>query len=427
MIGALPYATTWHMLMEVIARVAALRRRHPHAADRELPIILSSLPELPERELGGPPVSFIHGPPGRNIAFAIGLRAARPHTPLLLIMNADGITLGTNHLIHAVRRNIGMTLLLLRSEVTETTERQPLDRLRWGTPAYQQSIEPMATPLEWAKALQAAFVGRGSLLDPDGLAALIHEAIETPGFSIIGVTAGANLELGVLSRTAWPEYFTAYRQWAASFVKLASDEAQWHGDARATPPPAPTRPARFVPRYETLIAGVGGQGIKLAGTILSEAAGLDEGLWAAHRGEYGSATRGGPSRVDVVFGSEPITYPGADHPNLLVALSQAAVDRYARNVKPGAHVVADPEQVPSSRLPAGALPVPIVRLAREHVGRPIAAGVVALGCVAALSGVVSLESLRQSVMRHVPRRATAKNLAALEAGYAATRDVMRET
>jgi len=140
----LPYLATWQMLMDVLARVVTLR------GDRELPIILSSLPELPERELGGPPVSFIHGPPGRNIAVAIGLRAARPHTPLLLIMNADSVTLGTNHLIHAARRNIGMTLLLLRSEVTEATERQPLDRLRWGAPGYQQSIEPMATPLVMA-------------------------------------------------------------------------------------------------------------------------------------------------------------------------------------------------------------------------------------------------------------------------------------
>ncbi|HLE28274.1 MAG TPA: 2-oxoacid:acceptor oxidoreductase family protein [Anaerolineales bacterium] len=405
----LPYLATWQMLMDVMARVVTLR------GDRELPIILSSLPELPERELGGPPVSFIHGPPGRNIAVAIGLRAARPHTPLLLIMNADGVTLGTNHLIHAARRNIGMTLLLLRSEVTEATERQPLDRLRWGAPGYQQSIEPMATPLEWATALQSALVGRGSLLDPDGLAALINEALETPGFSMIGVTAGANLKLGVLSRTQWPEYFTAYREWVASFVKLARE-----GGAGKAPSP---KPVRAVPRYETLIAGVGGQGIKLAGTILSEAAGLCEGLWATHRGEYGSATRGGPSRVDVVFGSDPITYPGADRPDALIVLSQGAANRYAPLIKPNAHVVADPE--PVSQMPPGALPVPIIQLAREYTGRPIAAGVVSLGCVAALSGIISLDCLRQSAARHVPRKALEKNLAALEAGYAATREALK--
>ena len=47
---------------------------------------------------------------------------------------------------------------------------------------------------------------------------------------------------------------------------------------------------------------MGGQGVKLSGTILSEAAGLGEGLWATHYGEYGSATRGGPSKVDIVMG-----------------------------------------------------------------------------------------------------------------------------
>lgn len=407
----LPYTTTWQMLLEIIFRVVDLR------GDRNLPVILSSLPELPGRDLDGPPVSFIHGPPGRNIAIAIGLRAALPDVPLLLIMNADGITLGTNHLIHAARRNIGMTLLLLRSEVTAATEKEPLDRMRWGLPHYQQSIETRAAPLEWTMALQAALVGRGSLLEPDNLAALIHEAIETPGFSMIGVTAGADLELGVLSRTDWPEYFTAYRQWAAPLVNLAAEVTT------AAKEPMLPKPVRSVPRYEVRIAGLGGQGIKLAGTILSEAAGLYEGLEATHRGEYGSATRGGPSSVDVIVSSDQITYPGADRPNVLVILSQAAADEYAGSLKSSGYLIVDPDQLNS--VPDGALSVPIVRLAREQTGRPIAAGVASLGCVAALSDVISLDSLRQSVARKVPRKTIEKNIAALEAGYAATCNALK--
>lgn len=407
MTATVPYARTWEALMDVVARVMA-------RSDRQPPVVLSSLPDLPERELGGSPVSFIQGPPGRNIALAIGLRAALPDTPLLLIMNADSVTLGTNHLIHAARRNIGMTLLLLRWEVTEATEKEPLDRMRWGAPGYQETVETAARPLDWVTALNAALVGRGSLLDPDRLASVIHEAIETPGFSVVGVTAGADLELGVLSRsTEWPEYFTAYREWAASFQQMAAGAA-------GAKEPAKSKPARQVPRYEVRIAGVGGQGIKLAGKILSEAAGLNEGLWATHRGEYGSATRGGPSMVDVVISSDPITYPGADQPHLLVVLSREAADRYAGAVRPGAHLIADPNLV--SPVPAGARPLSISALAREHVGKPIASGVVSLGCIAALSDVVSLDSLRQSVVQHVPRRTIEKNLAALEAGYAAVRN-----
>jgi 2-oxoglutarate ferredoxin oxidoreductase subunit gamma len=398
------YATTWHMVMDIITRVVELR------GDRPLPLILSSLPELPEEGFEGPPVSIIQGPPGRNVAVAIGLRAALPDIPLLLIMNADAITLGTNHFIHAARRNFGMTLLILRSEVTQATEAQSLDRMRWGALGFQQSLETMATPLEWGMALQAALVGRGSLLDPDHLAELVHQAMDTPGFSLIGVTAGANLELGVLDRNEWPEYVSAYRQWSASFRNMVDDKASKES--------FPPRSTKNVPRYEVRIAGLGGHGVKLAGVALSEAAGIYEGLWATQRGEYGSATRGGPSMVDVIFGSDHITYPGADDPNLLVALSQKAVDSFAHRVKPNGHLVVDPGEVET--MPERALLVPIVKLARETVGKPIAAGVVALGCVAALSGSVSLDSLRKSVASKVPLKVRDKNIAALEAGYEAT-------
>lgn len=105
------FATTWQLLMDAVCTVMGL------GPDRDPPIILSSLPDLPYQMKGRAPLSFVQGPPGRNIAVAIGLRAALPRTPLILIMNADSVTLGTNHLIHAARRNFGMTLLLRKSVV----------------------------------------------------------------------------------------------------------------------------------------------------------------------------------------------------------------------------------------------------------------------------------------------------------------------
>ena len=402
----LTLSETWETLLDVSSRVVAL-----HGDECQQPILLSSLPVLPGHKLEQPQFSLIHGPPGRNIAIAIGLRAALPDTPLLLIMNADGITLGTNHLIHAARRNIDMTLLLLHSEVTETTVQEPLDRIQWETLGFQQDLENKAKPLDWAIAFQAALVGRGSLLDRDGLAELINDSIETPGFSLVEVTAGTDLELGVLSRTEWPEYFTAYRQWATSFMDLAGGVAKEKGLIRV-------KPFRSVPRCEVRVMGLGGQGVKLAGMVLSEAAGLLEGLWATHKEEYGSATRGGPSMVDVVISSDRITYPGADNPDILIILSQDKADSYAAKLKQGAHLVVDPDQVKS--VPHRAIPVPINRLARELTGRSIAAGVVSLGCAAALSDVVSLDSIRQSVARKVPLKTIEKNIAALDAGYTAT-------
>jgi 2-oxoglutarate ferredoxin oxidoreductase subunit gamma len=262
-------------------------------------------------------------------------------------------------------------------------------------------------------ALQAALVGRANLHAPDELATLLARAIRTPGFSVIGVTADATLETGVLSTCEWPEYFAAYGEWAAP-LRMST----------VAPAAAASSPARRrVPRTEIRIAGLGGQGVKLAGTVLLEAAGLHEGLWATQRGDYGSATRGGPSLVDVVIGSEPITYAGADHPDALVLLTQAAADRHARSAKPGAVVIADPGEV--ARMPPGALAVPIAAIAREHTGKPLASGVVALGCVAALGNSVAMESLARSLAANVPRTAVAANVAACEAGFAATREALK--
>ncbi|MBL8132552.1 MAG: 2-oxoacid:acceptor oxidoreductase family protein [Anaerolineae bacterium] len=405
--AGLSYASTWEAIMDIVARVTALR------GDAPQPVVLSSLPELPPQELGGRTISVVQGPPGRNISLAIGLKAALPNVPLLLVMNADGITLGTNHLIHAARRNIGMTVLLLRSDVTQQAD-QHLDRMRWEVLGFQGALETTATPLEWAMALQAALVGRGTLEQPDDLAALISQAFDTPGFSLIGVTYASHLEMGVLSRTDYPEFFDSYRRWSASFRNLSDTAPKGVG--------VTVTPKTDIRRYEVRIVGLGGHGVKVAGTVLSEAAGIGEGLWATQRGEYGSATRGGLSMVDVVFGCERVSYPGADQPDLLVALSQNAIKLYGHTVKPGGYLVADPDQV--DILPEGALPVPIVRIAREITDNPITAGVVSLGCVAALSGMVSLETIKEAVVKKVPFKVREKNIAALEAGYQATRQVM---
>jgi 2-oxoglutarate ferredoxin oxidoreductase subunit gamma len=391
--------TPWARLAAVLDAVA---RRLP--ADAQ-PIVLSSLPG-PLHEAPRMPFSFVHGPAGRNIALAVGLRAARPRTPLVLVMNADGVTLGTNHLIHAARRNVGMTLLLLRAELTKNEG--SLDRTSWNVPDYQREIEPPARPLEWVSALEAALVGRANLDDAPSVGELVLRAIHTPGFGVIGITTDASLRTGVLSESRYPEYFESYRDWARPLREVPHRSAA----------PTPSRRPRNVPRYEVRIAGLGGHGVKLAGTVLSEAAGFHEGLWATQRGDYGSATRGGPSSVDVVIGSDPITYAGADHPDALVVLSQAACDRHAKALKHGARLVADPADV--TRMPEGALAVPITALAREHTGKPIAAGVVALGCIAALTDTVSEESLRRSLAAHVPR-ALEENIAACAAGFAATR------
>jgi 2-oxoglutarate ferredoxin oxidoreductase subunit gamma len=400
-----PYADTWEALHEVFEVVS--RRRSD-------PIILSSLPYRPEGEHRHTRFPLVLAPPGRVIAVAVGLRAALPDTPLLLVAAADSVTLGTNHLIHAARRNIGMTLLLVRSDLLQAGD-APIDRAEWTSTGYQVEMERAGTPLEWATALQACLVGRGSLRNLPDLADLVVEAVAAPGFSVLGVTGDPALHTGVMSRQAdWPEYFSAYRAWSDGVVAFPAP----------SPPPGPVVPPRAgaPDRFEVRIVGVGGQGVKLAGTILSEAAGLGEGLWATQFGQYGSATRGGPSQVDVVIGSEPISYPVADEPDVLVVLSGSPTTAQLDRARTGGRLVVDEGTLEPQ--PGGSMIVPITDLAREHTGTPISAGVTSLGCVAALCDAVSMDSLRAAARVRLPVRRIAANLAAMEAAYEHTIDLI---
>lgn len=433
-----PFAASWQLLVDAVRKAAGAD------PSREPPILLSSLPDLPATNTVAGETdrfSFVQGPPGRIVSLAIGLRAAMPNTPLVLIMGADSVMLGTNHLIHAVRRNIAMTVILLRADVTADAPLGEIDRLGWQMPSWQQSLETPARPLEWATALGAAFVARASLREPVTMVSLLREAMNANGFALVGVTDGANLPLGELSRTPSPEFFDQYRTrigepaLAAARAVLAHPEEvdapraneRVEADTRATRVATPERPARgtTLPRCEVRICGLGGHGVKLAGTVLSEAAGLVEGRWATQRGEYGSATRGGPSMVDVVLGSDPITYPSADHPNVLVALTPASAKRFASALPAGGRLVVDADEVISP--PDGALVVPITALARKHTGKPIAAGMVAVGVVAALTGAVSLDSLRSRIAANLPAKATPDNIAACEAGHRAALEALESS
>lgn len=378
----------WQVLHEAFERVARTCGE---------PVVLSTLAHEPG---GGHPHTeypFVLGPPGRLVAIAVGLRAALPDHPLLLVGAADAFTIGTNHLIHAARRNIGVTLVLLRADVLEASE--PADRaapLFFGVADAQ-----ISRPLDWAAALGATFVGRASLHDVDALAELVEAAVRSRGFSVIGVTNDPALPAGVLSHTDWPEFFDNYRSWGDQQPTPRAIE-----QAPARPDPAPGAPSRA----EVRISGLGGQGVKLAGTVLSEALGA-EGLWATQIGDYGSATRGGASSVDVVFGAEPITYPGADHPDAAVVLSQKAAD----SVNPNARLIVSDARLTA---PAGAVSVPIVDLAREHTGGQLSAGIVALGVIAALVGWPSIDSLAEAATEKLPARVAGANVEAMRAAYA---------
>ncbi|MEI8188098.1 MAG: 2-oxoacid:acceptor oxidoreductase family protein [candidate division NC10 bacterium] len=172
-------------------------------------------------------------------------------------------------------------------------------------------------------------------------------------------------------------------------------------------------------RYEIRLSGEGGQGIVLAGVILAEAAAIYDGKNATQTQVYGPESRGGASKAEVIISEEEIDYPKALSVDLFLALTQAAADKYGREVKPSGIVILDSSKVMTD--PEGPFALhrlPIIETAKEAVGKAMVANIVSLGAIVGLSKVVSRRAIEQAILARVPKGTEALNLRALEAGFA---------
>jgi 2-oxoglutarate ferredoxin oxidoreductase subunit gamma len=171
-------------------------------------------------------------------------------------------------------------------------------------------------------------------------------------------------------------------------------------------------------RYEIRLSGEGGQGIVLAGVILAEAAAIYDGKNATQTQVYGPESRGGASKAEVIISDEEIDYPKAMSVDLLLALTQAAADKYGREVRPSGIIILDSSKVVTP--PRGSFavhPLPIIETAKDAVGKAMVANIVSLGAIVGLSKVVSRQSIERAILARVPKGTEDLNRRALEAGF----------
>jgi 2-oxoglutarate ferredoxin oxidoreductase subunit beta len=133
-----------------------------------------------------------HGVHGRALPVATGLKLARPDLTVLVASgDGDGFSIGGNHFLHACRRNVDMTYIIMDNQVYGMTKGQasPTTDPGWTgsdlTPE-GSGINPFQ-PLVIALAAGANFIARCFSGEPVHLAETIVEAIKHPGFSIIQV------------------------------------------------------------------------------------------------------------------------------------------------------------------------------------------------------------------------------------------------
>src|SRR5436309_15005597 len=101
---------------------------------------------------------------GRAPTLATGLKASRPDLSVWVVTgDGDGLSIGGNHLIHAIRRNVDLKILLFNNEIYGLTKGQysPTSRLGTKTKSSPQgSIDAPIRPLSLAIAAEATFVAR---------------------------------------------------------------------------------------------------------------------------------------------------------------------------------------------------------------------------------------------------------------------------
>lgn len=132
-----------------------------------------------------------HGVHGRSLAVAGGLKVARPDlTVLALSGDGDGFSIGGNHFLHACRRNIDMTYIVMDNRVYGMTKGQPSPTTE---PDWDSALTPGGTgmnpfhPLVIALASGANFVAREFSGNIKACTATIKAAIEHPGFSFVEI------------------------------------------------------------------------------------------------------------------------------------------------------------------------------------------------------------------------------------------------
>ncbi|MDX1374348.1 MAG: 2-oxoacid:ferredoxin oxidoreductase subunit beta [Burkholderiales bacterium] len=132
-----------------------------------------------------------HGVHGRALAAATGLKVARPDLTVIAAGgDGDGYSIGGNHFLHACRRNVDMTYIVMDNRVYGMTKGQPSPTTE---PDWDSKLSPHGTglrefhPLVIALASGANFIARAFSGDPNGCAELIAQAIVTPGFSFVEV------------------------------------------------------------------------------------------------------------------------------------------------------------------------------------------------------------------------------------------------
>lgn len=142
----------------------------------------------------------VHTTHGRTVAFATGIKMMHPDKLVVCVAgDGDALAIGGNHTIHAARRNIDMTLIIINNFIYGLTNSQTSPTTPQGMWTVTQkvgNIDPTFDACNLGIAAGASFVARESMLDPKKLEKIFVKAMEHRGFSFLDILSNCHINLG---------------------------------------------------------------------------------------------------------------------------------------------------------------------------------------------------------------------------------------
>jgi len=174
----------------------------------------------------------LHTTHGRALAFATGVKHAQPKMKVIVITgDGDALAIGGNHFIHACRRNIDITTILINNSIYGMTGGQGSPTTPGGafsTTTPYGNAENNFDPCDLAIAAGASYVGRGTVYHAPQLEKTIMQAIEHNGFSLVEAISNCHTYYGRLNRrgdaVAMIKWYKERSVTTAKAAKMSPDE-----------------------------------------------------------------------------------------------------------------------------------------------------------------------------------------------------------
>lgn len=142
----------------------------------------------------------LHSTHGRALTFATGVKLANPKLKVVVIMgDGDATAIGGNHFIHAARRNLDLTAIIINNSIYGMTGGQYSPTTPFGsrtTTSVYGHIEQAFSIAELAVTAGASFVARSTVYHAQLLDKMIEMAMQKPGFAVVEVVSNCHVQYG---------------------------------------------------------------------------------------------------------------------------------------------------------------------------------------------------------------------------------------